>query len=135
MDGVAAMRSVLVADAPMIELVIADSIHAGPLPLGAKLPAISLQSISTTDRNIPAPGANRHVRERVRGMVYARNYPEQKAVKRALKRAAADKIGVDVPGITQVTIHTDSSGPDFTSDDASVWMVPQDFIVTYTEQR
>jgi len=135
MDGVAAVRSVMIADAPLVALVPEDSIHAGDLPLNATLPAISLSSVSKVDRNIPAPGATRHVRERVQATFHARNYPEQKAVERAARRAAADKINPEVPGITNVTIHTEGAGPDLRAADASVWMGTQDFMTTYTEQR
>jgi len=135
MDGVAAVRSVMIAEVPLVSLVPADSIHAGDLPLNASLPAISLASISKVDRNVPSPGATRHVRERVQATVHARNYPEQKAIERAVRRAAADRINPDVPGITNVTIHTEGAGPDFRAADASVWMSTQDFITTYTETR
>lgn len=135
MDGVHAVRTVFIADAPLVALVVADSIHAGPLPLGARLPAIALTSVSTIDRNIPSPGPLRHVRERVQAMVHAKNYPEQKAIKRALRGAAADQVDVAVEGITDVTIHTEGGGPDFFDESASIWMGAQDFITTFSEQR
>lgn len=135
MDGVAAMRSVLVADAAMTALVPVSSILAGPLPLNDALPALALQSVSKVDRNIPAPGATRHVRERVQVTVAARNYPEQKSILRAVRHAAADKLDPSVVGLEGVTIHTESAGPDFMAEDASIWMGAQDFILTYTEQR
>ncbi|MBB4858262.1 hypothetical protein HNO88_001581 [Novosphingobium chloroacetimidivorans] len=135
MDGVAALKAVLTADAVLVTLVPADNIHAGPLPLNFSLPAISLATISIVDRNIPAPGATRHVRERVQATIYARNYPQQKLITRAARRAAADKINPEVPGISAVTIHTEGAGPDFMAEDASIWMGTQDFITTYTETR
>ena len=135
MDGVAAVRVAFVADATLTGLVPADSIHAGPLPLDATLPAISLASVSSVDWNIPAPGSTRHVSERVQATLHARNYPEMKAIKRSARHAAADKIGLEVPGILVVTIHTEAAGPDFMAADASIWMGTQDFITTYTEIR
>lgn len=135
MDGVAAVRSVLLADAAMMGLVPAASLVAGMLPLGFALNAVSIQSVSKVDRNIPAPGAARHVRERVQVTVHARNYPQQKELLRAVRHAAADRINPVVVGISAVTIHTDSAGADFVSEDAAIWMGTQDFLVTYTEQR
>lgn len=135
MDGVVATRSVLVADAAMTGLVPGVRIIAGPLPLNITLPAISLESISKVDLNIPAPGSTRFVRERVQVTVHAKNYPEQKAILRAVRHAAADKLFPTVAGISGITIHTESAGPDFMSEDASIWMGSQDLMVKYTEER
>lgn len=135
MDGVAAVRSVLAADAALIALVPAARIIAGPLGLNAVLPAISLESISKVDMNLPSPGATRFVRERVQVTVHAKNYLSQKAILRAVRHAAADKLYPEVPGISGVTIHTESAGPDFMSEDASIWMGSQDMMVKYTEER
>jgi hypothetical protein len=135
MDGVAVVRSVLVADTALVELVPASRVIAGPLPLNVTLPALSLLSISKVDRNLPAPGATRFVRERVQVTVQARNYPEQKSILRAVRHAAADRLNVVANGLEAVTIHTESAGPDFMSEDASIWLGSQDFIVTYLETR
>ncbi|WP_103728927.1 DUF3168 domain-containing protein [Novosphingobium sp. HII-3] len=135
MDGVAAVRTALIADEVLLALVPADSIGAGPLPLEGGLPRLMLESISAVDRNLPSPGATRHVRERVQVTIMASNYPEQKAIQRAVRRAAADRINVQVAGIENVTIHTEPRGPDFMIEDPSIWCGTQDFITTYTEAR
>jgi hypothetical protein len=135
MDGVAAVRSVLLADADLIALTPIERVIAGPLPLNAALPSLSLQSVSKVDRNIPAPGATRHVRERVQATVSASNYPQQKAILRAVRHAAADKLNHAVAGLQGVMIHTESAGPDFINEEASIWLGTQDFLVTYLEQR
>ncbi|EJL21896.1 DUF3168 domain-containing protein [Novosphingobium sp. AP12] len=135
MDGVAAIRSVLIADDELRLLVPEDDTSAGPRGLGASLPSIMLESVSTVDRNIPSPGASRHVHERVQVTVMARNYPEQKALLRAVKRAAADQVNPEVAGIADVTIHTAGAGPDLMAEEASIWIGSQDFITTYTESR
>lgn len=135
MDGVAAVRTVLVADTAMIALVPVARIFAGPAPLGTALPFVMLESISKQDRNLPSPGATRFVTERVQATVVAANYPSQKTVLRAVRHAAADQINPAVPGISGVTIHTDSAGPDFYDADYSGWRGSQDFRVKYTEVR
>ncbi|PZQ54191.1 MAG: hypothetical protein DI555_14120 [Novosphingobium pentaromativorans] len=135
MDGIVAVRSVLIDDEPLTELAPADDIAAGPRPMGFALPGISLASVSKVDRNIPAPGEWRHVRERVQATIHARNYPEQKAILRAMRKAAADRLYPEVPGIRDVTIHTEPAGPDFMIEAASIWCGTQDFIVTYSEPR
>ena len=135
MDGVAAMVKVLTTDAALADLVPAERIVPGPSALGFQLPWIALESVSLNDRNIPAPGPRRHVRERVQVTVMASNYPDRAAVMRAVRRAAADLVGVEVDGIDEVTIHTDSAGPDFMIEDPSIWCRSQDFLVTYLETR
>lgn len=135
MDAVTAMRAVLVADASLISLVPAVRIQAGVMPQGTPLPAVILQSISRQDNNIPAPGITRFVWERVQVTVLAANYPQQKAVLAAVRRAAADVLYPAVPGISGVTIHTDGAGPDMSNDDASIFIGSQDFRVKYQEER
>ena len=135
MDGVAAVRAVLTVDAGLTTLVPAANIISGPASLGTLLPFVMLESVSKNDRNIPAPGGQRHVTERVQVTVVARDYPQQKAVLRAVRRAAADQLYPVVTGISGVTIHTDSAGPDFFDDVYSGWRGSQDFRVGYTEER
>lgn len=134
MDGVAAVRTALVASGTLTALVPATRIAAGPLPQNTALPAIALQSISKVDRNILNPGTYRHVRQRVQVTVLAANYPSQQQVLRAVRGAAADTFPT-VSGLTRVTIHTDSAGPDGMNEEASQYIGSQDFIVTYSEVR
>lgn len=135
MDGVAAVLQLLAADAGLTALVPTARIQAGVLPQGTMLPAISVTSVSKNDRNIPAPGTHRLVTERVQVTVLAPNYPSQKEVLRAVRRAAADKLGVAVPGLTGVTVHTDSAGPDFMNEAATIYLGSQDLRVTFSEVR
>lgn len=134
MDGVAAVRTALVASGTLTALVPATRIAAGPLPQGTTLPAIALQSISKVDRNILNPGTYRHVRERVQVMVLAKTYPSQQQIMRAVRGAAADKFPT-VTGLIRVTIHTDSAGPDGLNEDASIYQGSQDFMTTFSELR
>jgi len=133
--GIDAVRTALIADATLTGLVPAARIGAGDLPQGITLPALSLTSISKVDRNIPNPGAYRHVTERVQVMIHAANYPSQKAIEKAVRGAAADQVGFAVSGLVNVTIHTDGGGPDFTNEEASIHLGTQDFRVTYSEVR
>lgn len=87
------MVKVLTTDAALSDLVPAERIVPGPSALGFQLPWIALESVSLNDRNIPAPGPHRHVRERVQVTVMASDYPERAAVMRAVRRAAADLVG------------------------------------------
>lgn len=135
MDGVAAVRSVLVADTSMVALVPASRIFAGPAPLGTALPFVMLGSISKVDLNLLSPGVTRFVKERVQATVVGANYPQQKAIHRAVRHAAADRLNPPVTGLLSVSIHTDSAGPDFYDDDYAGWRGSQDFQVKYEETR
>lgn len=133
--GIDAVRVALTADATLIGLVPAARMGAGDLPRGTPLPALSLTSISKIDRNIPNAGTYRHVTERVQVMIHAKDYPSQKAIEAAVRKAAADKVGLSVSGLVNVTIHTDGGGPDFMNEEASIHLGTQDFRVTYSELR
>ena len=134
MNGVIAVRSLLVADTVVTSLVPVARIAAGMLPQGTDLPAISLMSVSSVDRNVPAPGPNRRVTERVQVTVLARTYPEVKAIIAAVRQAAADQMPA-IDGLFDVTVHTDSAGPDFLDEETGIHMQAQDFRVSFNEAR
>lgn len=134
MNGVIAVRSLLVAHTGVTSLVPIARIAAGMLPQGTNLPAISLMSVSSVDRNVPAPGPNRRVTERVQVTVLARTYPEVKAIIAAVRQAAADQMPA-IDGLFDVTVHTDSAGPDFLDEETGIHMQTQDFRVSFNEAR
>ena len=134
MNGVITVRSLLVGDAGLTALVSIARIAAGMLPQGTDVPAISLMSVNSIDRNVPAPGAKRRVTERVQVTVLARAYPEAKAILAAVRNAAADQMPA-IDGITDVTVHTDSAGPDFLDEETGIHMQTQDFRVSFNEAR
>jgi hypothetical protein len=134
MNGVIAVRLVLVADTGLTSLVPVARIAAGMLPQGTDLPAISLMSVSSVDRNIPAPGPKRRVTERVQVTVLARTYPEAKTLIAAIRAAAADQMPT-VDGLFDVTVHTDSAGPDFLDEETGIHMQTQDLRVSFNEAR
>lgn len=134
MDGVAIIHELLVHDVVVKGLVPEDRIVGGVLPQETGLDAISITRISAVDRNILAPGAERHVTERVQVTVLAADYPRLKTALRAVKAACADFIG-SAADLESVTVHTDAAGPDFMDEQASIHMGSQDFIVGFTEAR
>ena len=134
MNGVIAVRILLLTDTGMTALVPPGRIAAGMLPQGTELPAISLLSVSSVDRNIPAPGSKRRVTERVQVTVLARTYPEAKTLIAAIRAAAADQMPT-VDGVFDVTVHTDSAGPDFLDEDTGIHMQTQDLRVSFNEAR
>ncbi len=134
MNGVIAVRILLVGDTGVTALVPPARIAAGMLPQGTDLPAISLMSVSSVDRNIPAPGPKRRVTERVQVTVLARTYPEAKTLIAAIRAAAADQMPT-IDGLFDVTVHTDSAGPDFLDEETGIHMQTQDLRVSFNEAR
>lgn len=132
MNGVATIRSLLVNDAGVTALVPSTRISAGDLPQGVTLPAISIDLISSVDRNIPSQGATRHVSDRVQVTTFAATYPALKSLQEAVKSACADKFPT-IAGISNVVVHTQNQGPDFRDEENSVRMGTQDFRVTFIQ--
>jgi len=134
MNGVIAVRSLLMSDMRVTTLVPPERTAAGTLPQGTALPAIALTSIGSVDRNVPSPGPKRRVTERVQVTVLARTYPEAKAIIAAVRAAAADRMPA-IDGLSDVTVHTDSAGPDFLDEETGIHMQTQDFRVSFNEAR
>ena len=134
MNGVIAVRTLLVTDTGMTALVPPARIAAGMLPQGTDLPAISLMSVSSVDRNIPAPGPKRRVTERVQVTVLAATYRQVKAILAAVRKAAADQMPT-IDGLFDVTVHTDTAGPDFLDEETGIHMQSQDLRVSFNEAR
>ena len=134
MNGVIAVRSLLVADTGVTALVPVARIAAGMLPQGTDLPAISLMSVSSVDRNISAPGPKRRVTERVQVTVLAATYRQVKAILAAVRRAAADQMPT-IDGLFDLTVHTDTAGPDFLDEETGIHMQSQDLRVSFNEAR
>ena len=134
MNGVIAVRTLLVTDTGMTALVPEARIAAGMLPQGTDLPALSLMSVSSVDRNISAPGPKRRVTERVQVTVLAATYRQVKAILAAVRRAAADQMPT-IDGLFDVTVHTDTAGPDFLDEETGIHMQSQDLRVSFNEAR
>lgn len=133
-DGVSIIRAMLIADSTVTALVPAARIGAGVMPQGTALPWLSLQSVSSVDRNIPSPGVKRRVTERVQVTAAGSTYAQMKAALSAAKSACADKFPV-VAGVTEIVIHTDGAGPDFMDEAASIYLGSRDFKVSFNEAR
>ncbi|ABD25102.1 hypothetical protein Saro_0655 [Novosphingobium aromaticivorans DSM 12444] len=133
-DGVATMVQLLHESAAVTGLVPAGSIGAGVLPLGTPLPYLSLSLVSSSDMNMPAPGAKRRVLDRVQVTIAAATYDELREISKAVKSAGADQVP-DVDGISQVTVHSLGAGPDFMDETASIYLGSRDFRVWYNEVR
>lgn len=132
MSGVSVVGELLNADIDLLAVVPAAKIKAGSLPENTAPPAIAVTQISGVDRNIISPSEVRRVSERVQVTVVATTYREKRTVMQLVRRACADKRG-DFAGVTAAVVLTAGTGPDFISDDSSLWMQTQDFGVSFNE--
>lgn len=138
MDGEAAIIQLLANDAGVTALVDPNDspsrISADVLGQNVTLPAIRTELISSVERNVPNPGAKRHVVERIQVTCLAATVPEAKALRRAVKAACADKFPV-VAGISDVVVLLDGAGPDGLDEMTMARAALQDFRVSYNETR
>ncbi|KKC27304.1 DUF3168 domain-containing protein [Sphingomonas sp. SRS2] len=130
MSGVPILGEIFEADADLVAY--AASIIGGALGLGGTLPAIVLGTISAVDLKTLSAGPRRRVAERVQVTVMANNYAEMKDGIRLVRAAGAGRLG-DFAGATEVSVQLDGTGPDFITDDPTIWCGSQDFIVSYNE--
>lgn len=125
------VNALLKAHAPLTALV-GSRIVAGEIALGAELPAIAYNHISTVERNsigMSAPAALATTRIEV--AVQAKTYPEQKALLAAVRAACKNRRGV-IAGVTVHSVLSDTVGPDMFDSDTSTYMQTIDFMVTHT---
>lgn len=132
MSGVAIVRALLVAHAPLTAHVPTTRIQAGVLPQGTTLPAVSITDISGVDRNIVNPLTTVRVTDRIQVTVMASNYVQQKDLLKLVRKACRDKRGV-IAGFKGTVVLTDVKGPDLLGTDTGIFMQSQDFRVFYEE--
>lgn len=137
MSGVAIILALLNANSDLLAKVPAARIMGDDLPIGIALPAMSVTLISSVDTPelAPASGGKRYVRDRVQVTVFAATAPERYAAIQAVRKACADQLYPTISPWTGITVHTESQGPDFTSDDGNIRIGTQDFRVRYNEDR
>jgi len=134
MSGVAIMRALLTAHAPLLALVPAERIFAGKVPQGAVLPAVSITTVDGYEqRTVARLGPTTQNRERVQITVVAASYASQKAVLAATKMGPGTHRGV-YAGFKALSVQPDNVGPDLNDlDDDGIYEQSRDFLVTFTE--
>lgn len=139
MSGVAIVRALLAAHAPLTALVPAGKIYAGVIPQNVALPAISVTSISTNEQpTVARGGPAKMVRERVQVTVLVKETGDTAGytlLKRALKAAA---LGAGVYTGEVLTYQVRSvlewgAGPEIPVGDDRIYEQSRDFMVTFIE--
>lgn len=131
MNGVVAVRTLLVNSAALTALVPATRIITGVIPQDMTLPAISLSDVSGVDLQTLDETGDRFTTDRVQVTVMADDYLSLIDIL-AKAKSAADAKFPTVSGLSNVVVRTDGQGPYFMNDAASIHMKTQDFRVSYT---
>ncbi|PIG29404.1 hypothetical protein CLU93_3712 [Janthinobacterium sp. 35] len=133
MSAVKVMRALLQANSAVVALVPLERVDAGTVPQESELPAIGIREIGRNEFATVARAEKRVlVRSRVQVTVYAKSYPEQKAVLLAAKLGPGVHTGV-VAGVTVRSVVRGEVGPDLSEEDAGIFEQSRDFIVSYIE--
>lgn len=132
MDGVAVMRALLLAHAPLAALV-GDNVVAGTIPADAALPAVGVKEISRVELDTVARNASTTlVTARIQVTTYAGTYPAMKAVLDATKLSAGTFTGI-IAGVDVCSVLRDGVGPDLSDDAPGLYEQSRDFKVAYRE--
>lgn len=142
MSGVYIMVAQLKAASGVTALVNGSRIMAGDLPVDTVLPAISVSQISSSPRNIVAPGG-RHILHTDRVQVTALvkdldatpaggGYESMRSILKAVLAAGAPTRGT-VAGVTVDSILPDIEGPDFFDMETGVISGSRDFLIRWLE--
>ena len=133
MSGIIAIRYLLANNAPLLAKVPAAKILAGVIPIGTDLPAIGLNTISSSERNTVAMNSQKVMAtERVQVTVQTKSYADQKAILELVRKAVPNTHAM-VNGIQVDSILPDSVGPDMRDDDMQIFLQSRDFLVKYLE--
>ncbi len=132
MDGVAVMRALLLAHAPLTALV-GDNVVAGTIPADTALPAVGIKEIGRYGADTVArAGATTLVTARIQITATSGDYPQMKAVLAATKLGAGTFTGMTA-GVYVCSVLEDGVGPELTDDAPGLNQQSRDYKVTYRE--
>ncbi|MBK7493569.1 MAG: hypothetical protein IPI17_17795 [Nitrosomonas sp.] len=130
MSGVAAIRYMLVNNAPLIASVPAARILSGVLPITTTIPAISVRQISGVEMPMIKRTGTQLVTERIQVSVHASSYLSQKTIIELIRSAITSTRGT-VNSVVVDSITHEGDGPDLYSDDPDIYEQSIDFMVIF----
>jgi len=132
-NAVVAVRYLLANDAAVLAAVPAIRIKAGALPINTVLPALSIDHISTVERNTVAMNtAEVFATSRVQVTVFSKTYSQCKSILELVRKALPHTRG-STGGVDLDSILPDSANPDIYDAEDGVHMQSRDFIVQFSE--
>ncbi len=96
---------------PLVDVVPADRIKGGRLPLGEKLPALLVKTVSSVERQRLKRGATVRTNDRIQVTVRAASWDEQITILDLVVNACADRTG-SMDGAGNYAVLTAGRGPD-----------------------
>ena len=130
MSGVAAIRYMLVNNAPLIAAVPVARILSGVLPITTTIPAISVRQISGVEMPMIKRTGTQLVTERIQVSVHASSYLSQKTIIELIRSAITSTRGT-VNSVVVDSITHEGDGPDLYSDDPDIYEQSIDFMVIF----
>jgi hypothetical protein len=136
MSGVAIVRALLAAHAPLLAIVPAERIFSGPIPQGTALPAVGVTTAASAEiRATTRNASSRTNRERVQVTVQTRDPLGYATQKRAIQAAALGRglhTGI-VLGYNVKAVEPYGVNPDILPDESKIYEQSRDFMVTFSE--
>ena len=133
MSATTVIRHLLAGSAAVTGAVPAGRIRLGILPLGTRLPAIGITSVSGVPRNtLSMAEPQRLVRERVQITLYAANYPDLDRVMWLVAGAEGNRRET-IAGLVVRSIVPSTIGPDLEYIDPVIFARSADFHVSYLQ--
>ncbi|MBD3762465.1 hypothetical protein [Rhizorhabdus sp.] len=117
----------LVAVVPEARIVVDDALPSGSLP------AVQIETVSSTDKNRPNRGASFRVRQRIRIRIHATDGTERAQVRGLVRAALRANRFPTIDGASSVTVDSDGEGPNGIAPESNVRVGIQDVFVTYLE--
>lgn len=133
MSGVSIVLALLRTHAPVLALMPASSVYAGPVPQGKPFPALSLTEVSSNEHDtVNRDRPKTLVRSRVQVTVLAASYQQMKQLLLAAKLGAGNHTGM-IGAYEVNSVRPAGVGPEIPPDDAGVYEQSRDFMVTFLE--
>ena len=115
--------------------IVSTRIYAGSIPQDSALPAIAYDHVSTIElTTIDANSEYALVSSRIQVTVATNNYPQLKNIITLIRKACNYKRGT-INGVIVNSITRELIGPDFKSEDQSLYFQTIDFKVLYHESN
>lgn len=134
MSGVAIVRALLAAHAPVLAMVPAARVFAGTIPQGSVLPAVGVTMVGDSEQGTTARNLRtKMIRERIQVTVLVKeDYAKFKNLLKATSLGAGIHNGV-VVGFVVRSVLPWGTGPEIPPDDDRILEQSRDFMVTFME--
>lgn len=130
MSGVSIIRSILVSDGNLLNVVPETKIMAGVIPLNTALPAISIRQISGLEYKTISRTGTQTVTERIQVSVLAPTYMKQKEILELIRSAIPATRGT-VNTFDVDSIVLDIDGPDLYTETPVIYEQSIDYMVRF----